>query len=300
MLHILHQDPHEWGVDRSRWTLEDLLKRVTWLAVRTPSGVWKWLHRQHLHYKHAQAHIHSPDPDYLSKLDYIRRQLPCCLQDPEAFPLVFEDEITFYRRPTLSWAYEEKGARQPRAEQGLGRDRTWRIGATLDAFTGQVVWRDRSEFSVGGLVLFYQQVCQAYPHAKTIYMVQDNWTLHYHPDVLAALQPQRFPWRIYRPASWGSQPSPKAKSLDLPIQLLPLPTYASWCNPTEKVWRLLHQELLHQHRFGDDWDGLREAVRDFLRRLRERADELLRYCGLQDPSRLYASALHARPVPLRL
>ena len=37
----------------------------------------------------------------------------------------------------------------------------------------------------------------------------------------------------------------------LPIQLVPLPTYASWCNPIEKLWRQLRQELLHLHRFAD-------------------------------------------------
>ncbi len=300
MLHLLHQDPHAWGVDRSRWRLADLLANVEWLAVRSTSGVWEWLQRHRIAYKHAQAHVHSPDPQYLPKLAYIRERLQQSRKEPKAYPLLLEDEITFYRRPSLAFAYEQAGPQQPHAEQGWDQNRAWRVAATLDIWTGTLVFRDRSQFTLDALVRFYEQVCQAYPHARTLYMVQDNWTVHHHPDVLAALEPQEFPWRLYRPASWPTEPSPKAKRLHLPIQLLPLPTYASWCNPIEKLWRLLRQELLHQHAFRDNWRQLREAVRSFLLQLEDRAQELLRYCGLEDPTRLYASALCTNPPPLRL
>jgi hypothetical protein len=63
---------------------------------------------------------------------------------------------------------------------------------------------------------------------------------------------------------------------------------------------MLRQELLHQHPFRDDWRQLREAVRNFLYQLEDRKRELLRYCGLEDPARLYASALRSKPTPLRL
>jgi hypothetical protein len=300
MLHLLHQDPHTWGVDRSRWRLADILSAVEWLPVRSLSGVWRWLHREHISLKHATEHVHSPDQEYLPKLAYILEHLQHSQEDPKTYPLLFEDEITFFRRPSLSFAYEGCGTKQPLAEQGWSKERTWRVAATLDAFTGVVVFRDRARFSIEAMVRFYEQICQAYPHARTIYLVQDNWTLHYHPDVLAALQPQQFPWRLYRPPSWADEPSKKAKRLDLPLQLLPLPTYASWCNPIEKLWRMLRQERLHLHRFRDDWNGLRASVRRFLDQLQGRAQELLRYCGLQDPERLYASAFCNNSPPLRL
>ncbi len=205
-----------------------------------------------------------------------------------------------YRRPSLGVAYEASGPKQPQAQQGCRCNSTWRVAATLDVWTGAVVFRDRSAFTLDALVRCYEQICQAYPQAHTIYLVQDNWTVHHHPDVLAALQPQQFPWRLYRADSFGTEPSNKAKRLDLPPQLLPLPTYASWCNPIEKLWRLLPQELLHLHAFRDDWRGLRDAVRAFLLRLHGRAQQLLHYCGLSDPNGLYESALCTSPHPLRL
>lgn len=63
---------------------------------------------------------------------------------------------------------------------------------------------------------------------STIYVVVDYWPVHYHPDVLAALEPQQTPFALPTPASWSQiKPKLKYRSLNLPIQLLPLPTYAS-------------------------------------------------------------------------
>jgi len=86
-------------------------------------------------------------------------------------------------------------------------------------------------------------------------VVQDNWPVHFHEEVLAALS--------------GSK-----------IVLVPLPTYAPWTNPVEKVWRKLYQEVLHLHHFGDDWDGLRRAVEQWLTQFADGSVDLLRYVGL--------------------
>ena len=288
MLHLIHQDPHNHGIERSRWRLQDILRSADWLSLRSVAGVWEWLHRAGIHLKRAQQHVHSPDGQYLPKLHYILERLEQSEQDKAAYPILFEDEITFYRRPTVACAYEASGTVQPKAEQGYDRDKAWRIAATLDLWSGTVIFKDRSRLSIPALVGFYEQVSQAYPDAKTIYMAQDNWSIHHHPDVLAALEPQQFPFQLHRPANWGEEPSKSAKRLNLPIQLLPLPTYASWCNPIEKLWRMLRQELLHLHRFKDNWIQLRETVREWLNHLADRTQELLRYCGLADPNRLYA------------
>ena len=43
-----------------------------------------------------------------------------------------------------------------------------------------------------------------------------------------------------------------------------LPTYAPWTNPIEKLWRKLKQEVLHLHRYEDDWEGLKNRVACYL------------------------------------
>ena len=61
----------------------------------------------------------------------------------------------------------------------------------------------------------FHAVAAADPQAERLYSALDNWPVHFHfhPELLAALPPQ--------------------------ITLVPLPTYAPWTNPVEKVWRWL-------------------------------------------------------------
>jgi hypothetical protein len=127
-----------------------------------------------------------------------------------------------------------------------------------------------------GYTIFYQKVCAAYPKAQ-IGLVQDNWPIHCHPDVLAALQPQSIQWPLHTPANWPKEPSLQAPRLNLPIQLILLPTYASWTNPAEKVWRKLKQEELHLHCLADVWEALKQRVAAFLDRFAQGSRELLRY-----------------------
>jgi hypothetical protein len=66
----------------------------------------------------------------------------------------------------------------------------------------------------------------------------------------------------------------------LPIQLLPLPTYASWANPIEQLWRKLRQDLGHLHPWADDLAQLRAAVDHWLDAYHQPSPELLHYVGL--------------------
>ena len=65
------------------------------------------------------------------------------------------------------------------------------------------------------------------------------------------------------------------------IELLPLPTYAPWTNPTEKLWRLLGKDVLDQHAFVEDWLGLKQAVTDWLAQYAHGSESLLHSVGLR-------------------
>ncbi len=109
---------------------------------------------------------------------------------------------------------------------------------------------------------FYHHLVAAYPHACRIYVVQDNWSIHTHPDVCATLA-------------------------DLP-QIVPvwLPTYAPWLNPIEKLWRWLRADVLALHRLADDGEALRDRVRAFLDQFATDARDLLHDVGLLGDGRL--------------
>jgi hypothetical protein len=59
-----------------------------------------------------------------------------------------------------------------------------RVIATLEAFRGQVCFRVGSKIGITQLVAFYQQLRAASPQAQRFWVVQDNWPIHFHPDVL--------------------------------------------------------------------------------------------------------------------
>src|SRR5260370_34863813 len=81
--------------------------------------------------------------------------------------------------------------------------------ATLDPFTGRVVPWQGTRFDIPQGVRFYQQVRAAYPEAEQIAIVQANCPVHFHPDVLVALEPQMQPWPYYRPRHWSQERSPE-------------------------------------------------------------------------------------------
>jgi hypothetical protein len=283
---VVRRDPRQFGHERSRWTLDRLRASVSWLAGHSRSGVWRVLGHLGIQYKRAQSHIHSPDPDYVAKQAAITAAVTAARCEPTTVTL-FLDEVTIARQPTLAPAYAARGRVQPRAERSQRADTATRVVATLDACTGQVcAWR-RSHITVPTLVEFYQTLVATYPHATRIALILDNWPVHTHPDLLVALEPQEsaFPW--YRPANWPQEPSAEARrkwsGLHLPIQLVPLPTYASWLNPIEKLWRWERQEVGHLHRWADDLPALREAIDVFHARFAHGSDALLRYTGLWVP-----------------
>ena len=297
----MRRDPHQLGEDRARWTLDSLRKACDWLRLRTAAGLSRLLRRLGIHYKRGRMHIHSPDPDYLAKLSDIRVCVQHSKADPELVVVLFQDEFTYYRQPTLAQAYDISGHQQPLAEMSYRSNSAWRVVATLDIWTGQVVYTQRQKIGLNQLVAFYRKVRAAYPLAQTIYVLQDNWPIHFHPDVLAALQPQDLKWPKHVASFWPTEPSGLTKPYNLPIQLLQLPTYASWTNPIEKLWRKLRQDVLHLHRLADDWTALRQRVATFLGQFAQGSRELLQYVGLKDPEKLYHSAFPTTEgsLPLR-
>lgn len=290
ILHVLHQSPKQYGQSGTRWKLRSLLAALKWLRLKTSAGLWQVLRRLKIVWKRARAHVHSPDEHYVEKLRSV--QYNFLHLDVEYMVFLFQDEFTFYRQPSLAYAYEAMGKVQPLAELGWRSNLAWRIAAALNGYTGQVTYVQGSHIGVSGLLQLYWQVSLAYPKAKSIFMAQDNWPVHFHPDICAALQPQEWPWPPALPRNWPTQASPHAKRLNLPIRILPLPTYAAWTNPIEKLWRYLKQEVLHLHRFEDDWTATKLAVTTFLDQFAHGSSNLLRYVGLQDPAKLY----HTLPV----
>ncbi len=246
------------------------------------------LERLQVVYKRGRQHVHSPDPDYVEKLAYVDEVINQARASYGQIVALYQDELTFYRQPTLAKAYEEQGHKQPLAELSYSSNTKSRVVATLDVLSGRVLYERRSVLHIDDLIAFYRKVRRGYPDAQRIYVILDNWPVHFHPDLLHALEPQELRWPLRRPPLWPEEPSDRARKHwrqgSLPIQLVQLPTYAPWTNPVEKLWRKLFQEVLHVHRMANQLPQLREMVDKFLAQFANGSDALLKYVGLLKPS----------------
>jgi hypothetical protein len=97
------------------------------------------LDRLGIRLKCARDHIHSPDLGYVLKVKCVQVCFHRCLIATSDAGVLFQDEMGYYRQPTLSTAYEQRGHRQPLAERSYHSNTPYRITATLNALTGQLV-----------------------------------------------------------------------------------------------------------------------------------------------------------------
>lgn len=298
LLHTVNRAPEEYGQGGTRWTLAHLRSACEWLQLQTDSGLHHLLKRLKIHYKRGRLTVHSPDPQYLEKLADIYRALQLVQASKGKIVLLFADQLTVYRQPTLASAYASAGRQeQPLAHCSHASNTAWRVAGLLNALTGKLTFIEGSKIGVRQLVKLYQKAQQEYPRAEVIYIVLDNWPVHFHPAVLGELRAQQTPFALKVPSNWRAIRAPKVKGLELPIQLLPLPTYASWCNPIEKLWRHLKQNCLHLHRWSDNWEELKKRLGQHLEQFRDGSAELLRYVGLTTKSKLYGALLALQPAP---
>ncbi len=255
VLDQVHRSPRLAGVDRSRWSLATVLATVFWLKGLSLSGLSRLLSRLDIRYRRGQEHLHSPDPDYDAKMTAVAAARAEAAARPGAVVFVYEDEFTAYRRPSVAQAWHEAGGPGRPAELGQKANNPRRLIAALDATDGRVFCWQRAHADVGTLVRYYKALADAYPSAEKIYVAQDNWPVHFHPQVIESLRPTK-------------------------VHLLRLPTYAPWTNPIEKLWRRLKQELLHQHDFGDNWEALKSAISAWLEQWSGPSPSMLKYVGL--------------------
>ena len=252
---IIGASPQQRGLARSRWWLDGIRQVVDYLAGQSLMTVQRLLVKLGLRYKRGRLYVHSPDAEYDRKQAYIAQIAAQVQADPARFVLLYEDEFTYYRRPHVAQGYAQRGSDAPRAFQGWGSNTRRRIAALLNAFTGAVLFEHRSRCGREALIALFRQAQQTYPEAERIFIVLDNWSVHFHPDVLAALE--------------GSS-----------VELVALPTYAPWTNPIEKLWHRLYKELLYLHPFAQDWLQLQQRVSAWLEQFRFGSLPLLRYVGL--------------------
>ena len=218
----------------SRWTLRTIRATFDTFSAMTLSGVWRALEgRFGLALRSGAVPHYSPDPGYATKYDHLIKCLSGAAKEPGRVALVFLDEMGYARWPDAGPDRADgrhgAGAAPPPADRAGSPNRIWRIIGTLNAVTGRVDFLNACIVGRAKVIQFYKQWDAAYPEVERLLVVQDNWSIHTHADVLGALSR----WPRIEPV-W-------------------LPTYAPWLNPIEKLWRWLRQDVLKLHRLAGDW-----------------------------------------------
>lgn len=237
---------------RSRWRLVDLAQVIPSFANYTLAGISLALKRLKVRRKRGRLSIHSPDLAYQSKMSWVERACALARQASERVSILYGDEFSLYRQPTLGPLYAQAG-QEPKAGLSQRANTRHRISGALDLLSGKVTFTEGAKMGVAGLRRSLERLREVYCQ-RTIILIWDNWPIHYHPQVLA-------------------------KAAELGIEILWLPTYAPWTNYIEKLWRWVKNKLLHHHRLADKWRELKMRVTEFLAEFANGSTELLRYVG---------------------
>src|SRR5215510_14818268 len=172
------------GAAPSRWTLRTIRASVDWLTAYTVSGVWRVLQSWGLGLHTSCARLFSPDPDYASKVRRLHRCLRDAARHPDTVVALFLDEFGYQRWPEVAPTWGLAAAVAQRA----GNNQQWLTIGALNALTGQVNYFDGYIVGRHQVIQFYGLLDRAYPKTvELIYVIQDNWNIHTHPDVVTAL-----------------------------------------------------------------------------------------------------------------
>jgi hypothetical protein len=251
------------GPPPSRWTLRAIRATFSEWAGLTRGGVWRALQRRGLGLRSAAVQQYSPDPHYSVEEAHLLAVLREAAATPDAVVALFLDEMGSARwpEPAPDWG-PVAPAPLPVAARAGSKQGRWRVIGALNALTGQVDHRDNYIVGREQVGDFYRHLDATYAAARRVYLIQDTWAIHAHPDVLATLA-------------------------TLPrLEPVWLPTYAPWLTPIEKLWRWLKGDVLKQHRLAGDWPALRRRVRAFLDQFAAGSAALLRYVGLLGDGKL--------------
>lgn len=251
---LLHDSPRQYGIPRSRWRLKDIRQVVSWLEGCTLAGVYQILQRLKISLKQATGYVRSPDPNWHLKRRRMVQAFSAAVYQPQEYVVLFQDELTYYSQQNEGLKYGAIGQKSPYVAHGVAENKMTRIGAVMDGLTGQVIYTQADKFGKLAMVNLYWKIRQHYPKRK-IFVVQDNCSFHYSDNVLATAD-------------------------DLGIIPVYLPSYASWLNPIEKLWRWLKADVLRGHEFAHNPWLLRQVVAEFLDQFADGSSALLRYVGL--------------------
>jgi transposase len=215
--------PQLFGFCRSRWScaLAVLLLRQDHRLRVSPETVRRWLHRAELVWRRPRPVVRRRDPRRARILAGLRALLRALPADETA---VFMDEVDINLNPDIGLMWMRRGQQAEIVTPGdnqknyLAGSLHWRTGALLAPVTGP-----RRN---GALVARHlEELCRRLRRYRVIHVIWDNAKIHKQCAVVDRVL---------------------ARHADR-IRVHFLPTYAPECNPVERVWWHLREEITRNH-----------------------------------------------------
>ena len=230
---VTGKTPGDFGFLRSRWccaTLALVLGRTHDLHISRET-VRRALHGAELVWRRPRPVLQRRDPQRAGILQDLRQLLRDLPADEVA---VFEDEVEVATNPKLGSMWMPKGRQ---AEVATPGDNTKRyVAGSLNWRTGQVIATPGEHRDAALFVAHLDELRRRLRRYKKIHVILDNAKFHESWPVAEFLYKH------------GDR-----------VVLHFLPKYAPECNPIERVWWHLHDEITRNHRCKDI-DGLLDRV----------------------------------------
>ena len=181
---------------------------------------------------------------------------------PEDWELIFVDEATVRRHPTLTaqWCLVDEVPEVP-----TGDDHTKvHVYGAVAPLTGRTHYHISPELGTGEFGQFLRHLL-AYHPGKRLLVIHDRGAQHKGAPVEA----------IVRDAKGR-------------LVLQAQPAYSPELNPQERIWKWLRRVVTHNHWFETLNEQI-EAISNFFRYLSGVKDQVRQLCGLKTPDSLVAS-----------
>jgi transposase len=216
--------PAAYGFHRPTWTLELLIQALAQKTGRTvsPSTMSRLLKENDIVRKRPKPYVKCPWPNArkakrLKELQKLREKLPA------KEVLLFGDEVDIHLNPKIGPDYMLRG--QQKKVRTPGKNVKNYVAGGLEVRTGKLVWEEWENKSSDLFIVFLWKVAAAFPRAKKIHLIVDNYKIHKSKRTEFALE-----------------------ALKHRIVLHFLPPYSPDDNKIERLWEDLHNNVTRNHR----------------------------------------------------
>ncbi len=221
---MVAKSPQDYGYHRPTWTLELLIKVLAQKTGRriAPSTMSRLLKENGIRRKRPKPFVNCPWSQVrktrrLKKLRRLRARLPA------NEVLLYADEVDIHLNPKIGPDYMLRG--QQKEVRTPGKNAKNYVAGGLEVRTGKLAWVPWENKSSDLFIVFLRELAKAFPLAKRVHLIVDNYKVHKGKRTQIALE-----------------------ALKGRIVLHFLPPYSPDDNRIERLWEDLHNNVTRNHR----------------------------------------------------